>query len=216
MSGTEIWLVRHGETAWNADGRWQGHTDTELSPAGLKQARRLAERLRGQGFAAVYTSDLRRAAQTAVTVAAALAGRPPVVEDARLREIHVGEMAGLTTAEGVARGIFRRPMAFDEPFPGGESRAAQVGRVTDALREVAERHRNGRVLAVGHGGTVGAGLSGLLGIDEETYQGVFGRLANVSITRLRQNEDGSWRVLVFNDTAHLEGAAVASRSEPVF
>ncbi|SHI45660.1 Histidine phosphatase superfamily (branch 1) [Desulfofundulus thermosubterraneus DSM 16057] len=92
-----IYLVRHGETIWNAELRFQGHSDTALSPRGLEQARALARRLRGENFSAFYASDLQRALNTARILA-----EPhglPVVPLKALREINFGAWEGLTVAE---------------------------------------------------------------------------------------------------------------------
>ena len=98
---TTLILVRHGETDWNRDGRWQGHADRSLNDRGREQSRALADALAGEDVAAVYASDLSRARETAEIVAARL-GRPVGV-DARLREVDVGGWSGLTMAEIEAR-----------------------------------------------------------------------------------------------------------------
>ena len=98
---TRILLARHGETDWNRIGRWQGHADPPLNEAGREQAAALAERLAGDGIAAIYSSDLRRASATARTVGKQLG--LAVVEDPALREIDVGSWSGLTRAEVAER-----------------------------------------------------------------------------------------------------------------
>jgi len=92
---TELLLVRHGETDWNAAGRLQGHTDRPLSDYGREQARRLAEELVGEEFDAIYASDLARARETAEIVGAQL--DLPVVLDPDLREKNWGTWEGLTS-----------------------------------------------------------------------------------------------------------------------
>ena len=94
---TTILLVRHGETDWNLERRWQGHIDRPLNDVGRAQARALADRLDSEPFAAVYSSDLARARETAEIVAAAHG--LPVHLDPRLREADVGEWSGLTADE---------------------------------------------------------------------------------------------------------------------
>jgi probable phosphoglycerate mutase len=206
LSNRELWLVRHGETEWNAGGRWQGHADVELSHAGREQAQRLAARLAGEDFTAVYSSDLVRASETARAVALRLADRLPVRLEPRLREIDVGRMSGLTTAEGLEQGINARGLAYDEPWPGGESRKQLVDRVAEALAVLTARHPEGRLLLFGHGGTIGAALMTLLGLSNDEFHRVFGRIGNTSVSRLAPDRGGLWRATVFNDTAHLEGA----------
>src|SRR5580765_6857553 len=94
-------LVRHAESTWNAEGRWQGHADPPLSDAGRAQAEALAEDLAGERFDAVYTSDLARAAQTAEIIARRFG--LPAVSDPALREVDVGSWSGLTREEVAAR-----------------------------------------------------------------------------------------------------------------
>ena len=142
---TELLLVRHGETDWNREGRWQGHADPPLNDAGRAQARALGKTLANERVDAIYTSDLRRAAETAEILGAAL-GRP-VTSDPDLREIDVGSWSGLTRDE-VAE---RYP---DWDAHDGESRDALQARVVGAVRRIARRHPGGRVLIVTHGGSI--------------------------------------------------------------
>jgi broad specificity phosphatase PhoE len=94
---TRILLARHGETEWNRLGRWQGHADPPLNDLGRRQAEILAEQLAGDTVSAVYSSDLRRARETARIVAERIG--LPVTEDSALREIDVGSWSGLTRDE---------------------------------------------------------------------------------------------------------------------
>jgi len=145
---TELLLVRHGETDWNAERRWQGHADPPLNERGRAQARELAERLTGERIDALYTSDLCRARQTADEVAARLGLDPVPVAD--LREVDVGEWSGLTHAEIEARW----PGA--ERWQVGETPDAMAERVVAAVRRIADAHPGGRVLIVSHGGPIRA------------------------------------------------------------
>ena len=144
---TTILLARHGETDWNRTGRFQGHADPPLNDAGRAQARELADRLRDTPFDAVYTSDLRRAHQTAEIVAASHG--VPVVADPGLREVDIGSWSGLTRAE------------VEQRFPGaehhdGESRADHLARVLATVERIARAHPDGRILIVSHGGSLRA------------------------------------------------------------
>jgi broad specificity phosphatase PhoE len=150
---TTLILVRHGETDWNAQQRWQGHSDTQLNDAGREQARRLAEGL--DRVDALYSSDLARARETAEIFAESIGLE--VRFDERLRERGFGAWEGLTTEEiessfpdeqrrwlaGLGAGA---PDA--EPF---ESFAARVGSFVD---DVGRRHVDEEVLVVAHGGTI--------------------------------------------------------------
>lgn len=152
---TRILLARHGETDWNRIGRWQGHADPPLNEAGRSQAAELAERLAGDGIAAVYSSDLKRASETARVVAARLG--LDVVEDAGLREIDVGSWSGLTRAEVEQR----FPEGYARWLGGeighdGETREQLTARVVDAVERIAATHPDGTVLVVTHGGSIRA------------------------------------------------------------
>jgi broad specificity phosphatase PhoE len=149
MASTRMLVVRHGQSVWNAEGRWQGHADPPLSALGVLQAKSAAAAL--GALDAIVASDLTRAIQTAGTIAGEL-GFGPVETDARLREVDAGEWTGLTRDEiEVAWPGFlaehRRPPAF-------ESWEHVAGRAAQALRDLARRHPGGEVLVVSHSGVV--------------------------------------------------------------
>jgi probable phosphoglycerate mutase len=149
-AGTGLLLVRHGQSTWNAEGRWQGHADPPLSETGLRQARAAAPAL--AGFDAVWCSDLVRARQTAEGC-----GPPEVAvdEDPGLRERDVGSWTGLTRDEIEARwpgwiADGRRP-------DGWEDDAVVAGRAWAALRSIAATLGAGRrAVVVSHGGVIRA------------------------------------------------------------
>jgi broad specificity phosphatase PhoE len=137
---TELLLVRHGETDWNAEGRLQGHTDRPLNEYGRRQAKELADRLASERVDAIYASDLSRATETAEIVGERLG--LAVVIDPALREKHWGTWEGLTGDE-------RAAVEFV-----GESTAAHRDRVMGAVRRIVERHPDQRVVVVTHGGSL--------------------------------------------------------------
>jgi len=152
---TKILLARHGETDWNRIGRWQGHADLPLNDAGRGQAVELAERLAGDGIAAIYTSDLMRASQTARVVADRLG--LAVIEDAGLREIDVGSWSGFTRAEVEQR----FPEGYGRWLDGeighdGETREELTERVVGAVERIAAAHPDDTILVVTHGGAIRA------------------------------------------------------------
>jgi broad specificity phosphatase PhoE len=152
---TTILLVRHGETDWNAERRWQGHADRPLNDVGRRQTRALAARL-DDDVDAVYSSDLARARETAEILGERLG--LPVRLDARLREVDVGEWSGLTTAEVEERypeGLDRR-RAGGTGWERGETHEQMGERVLEALHEIAAAHPEGSVLVVTHGGAMRA------------------------------------------------------------
>ena len=144
---TTLLLARHGETDWNRESRWQGWADPPLNETGREQARALRDQLRETPFDAVYSSDLRRAHETAEIVAAP--HDVPVFADPGLREIDVGSWSGLTHAE------------IEERFPGaerpdGETREQHLARVLAAVERIARSHFGERLLLVTHGGSMRA------------------------------------------------------------
>jgi broad specificity phosphatase PhoE len=150
-------LVRHGETDWNRERRWQGHADRPLNEAGRAQARELADRLAADHPpAAIHSSDLVRARETAEIVADRLG--LPVRVDARLREVDVGEWSGLTLAEVEERypeGL-RRRLEGGPGWERGETYEAMGERVLEALHEIAAEAHDGGALVVTHGGAMRA------------------------------------------------------------
>lgn len=157
-----ILLARHGETAWNAVGKLQGHTDIELNDAGRAQARALAAELAGAGITAVWTSDLARARQTGEIVAAALGLGAPTVEP-ELRERRFGVFEGLTRAECATQHpeAWHAWISQSTAPPGGEARELATARLTRALLRIAEG--GGTTLAISHGGVMRLWLKELLG-----------------------------------------------------
>jgi broad specificity phosphatase PhoE len=137
---TTLLLVRHGETDWNASGLLQGHSDQPLNDFGRRQARELADRLEGDGVAAVYASDLSRAKETAEIVGAKLG--LPVVVDSDLRERNWGNWEGLTPSE-------RDAIEFV-----GESPEEHRERTMAAISRIVQRHPDQAVVVVTHGGSL--------------------------------------------------------------
>lgn len=154
----EFLLIRHAESQWNAEGRWQGQADPPLSERGREQARTLAAALEPQPIAALLCSDLARARETAEIVGVQLGLRPD--PDPRLRELDVGEWSGLTRPEIVdqAPETLER---FEAGEPGvrpggGESRREIRRRVRSAMQEIAARFDGKRVAVVTHLGVIRA------------------------------------------------------------
>ena len=134
----------HSTSVDNERGVATGWNQGELSETGREQARRLGERRRDDGVAVVFTSDLRRAVETAEL---AFAGSPiPVLQDARLRECNYGSLNGMPRARLEAE----RQLRLETPFPGGESWREAVERVAGFLRELTESRDGERVLVIGH------------------------------------------------------------------
>ncbi|MGH7572794.1 MAG: histidine phosphatase family protein [Gemmatimonadota bacterium] len=162
---TRFLLVRHGETEYNREGRWQGAgSDPPLNPEGRRQARELARRLAGRPVAALYTSPQRRARETAAILGGTLGLDPEPVPE--LREIHHGEWEGKTQAE-VVRGWPDEYRAYQAdplhtPRPGGETYEELGDRLWPALKLLADHHRDQEIVCVTHGGPVRLVLSRVL------------------------------------------------------
>ncbi|MEZ0347674.1 MAG: histidine phosphatase family protein [Thermus sp.] len=195
----ELWLIRHGETEWNVKKRFQGHLDVPLSPVGIGQAFRLAQRLARSRlpFDGLFSSDLRRARETAEPLAAVLG--LPLQTTPLLREIDVGELAGLARDEAEARFPDFMQRAQEDPWhtprPGGESMADLAQRLLVFLETLPP----GRHLLVTHGGVIRAALKLTLDLEGHAWRRV--HIPNTSITRIQlPNRE----VLSVSDVAHLE------------
>ena len=153
---TTILLARHGETDWNREGRFQGWADPPLNATGRAQAVDLSVQLMAEELAAVYSSPLRRAYETAEVVAASR-GLEPVTVDA-LREVDVGSWSGLSRAEIEQRfpEQYARWLDYGQGWEDGETYEQMVDRVVGALQELAEARNGERILAVTHGGPMRA------------------------------------------------------------
>jgi broad specificity phosphatase PhoE len=189
---TIVLLARHGETDWNRDQRWQGHADPGLNAHGRLQAEKLALRLAKVELAAIYSSDLLRARETAEVVAR---GRGLEVNpEPGLREIDVGEWSGLTMDEierNFAEG-FARHAAGGDGWVRGESHAAMSERVVAAVSRIAAAHAGAQVLCVLHGGAIRALLAHAAGVDLPGYRLSNPGPVNGSVARIAV-EAGSFR-----------------------
>jgi probable phosphoglycerate mutase len=209
-SATTLLLVRHGETAWNAEGRIQGQLDIPLSARGMWQAARLAERLMCERVDAVVSSDLARAALTAQPVASAL-GLPTQFEP-RLRERHFGRFQGHTLDEISAAWPeqFHRWRERDPSWaiPDGESGQQFIARVIEALGELAAIHRGGTVAVFAHGGTLDIAYRHARAMRWDAPREHL--MLNASINRMRaqQVDEATLRLTIdlWGDVAHLDSA----------
>ena len=239
---TEFWVVRHGESTWNVLGRYQGQADVPLSLEGRLQAAMLAERLTGQPFDAVYSSDLSRALETARIVTERLtlplftgaqlagmqvggaplpnpgaSGPPPVQLDPSLREIDVGLLSGKDTPQlRLEHADYLEALRADPwatPRPGGESMKDLYARSGASFHEMRQRHPGGRVLVFTHGGVVRVAVGlALGGVVHEAWARL--SVTNTSVTRILLTAAGG-TLLGFNDSAHLESLNEATEADDV-
>jgi uncharacterized phosphatase len=155
---TTICLVRHGETDWNRNNRYQGWADTPLNATGLAQAKLVAQVIAGESWDAIVSSPLARAFQTAQAIADASPELGHIEQDPDLRERGYGEAEGLTLAEREAR--------WEGPgWPGLEPWEVMAQRANAALERIARRYAGKRVLVVSHGGLMNAVLTSISGGD---------------------------------------------------
>ena len=197
-----IFIVRHGETALNREGRLQGRIDLELSERGGEQVTRVSQRFAPDLVARIYTSPLRRAQQTAAAIAE-VSGAGVEVDD-RLLELDYGEWDGKPLSE------MRTPRGelwFADPTfapPGGESLVDVTARVEAFCRDRLRPDGGERIVAVSHVSPIKAAVIWALGVDERATLRMQLGLASISTIGARAN--GGPYLVSFNDCAHLERA----------
>ncbi|HEX3255661.1 MAG TPA: histidine phosphatase family protein, partial [Gaiellaceae bacterium] len=167
---TTVYLARHGESDWNVERRWQGHADRPLTDRGREQARDLAARLADLELDAVYSSDLRRAWETAEPVAASHGLE--VIRLPELREVDVGSWCGLTRDECAERfpDAFARWRDGGSGWEDGESYEEMGERIVAVVQRLAADHPDGSILVVSHGGPIRAVHAAVLGVDIATHR----------------------------------------------
>ena len=217
--GIFITLARHGETADNAAGIFQGQAGSGLNRLGRAQATRLAERMRRSPPSAIVASDLERAAETARYVSEACG--VPVELDPGLREVDVGAWTGKSYDEVAA--LYPEEWAaweagIDVRRGGGETYGELAVRVGAAIDRIAARHASGsgrasgRILVVSHGGAIKSWIAKLLGVSPEGLRALAG-VANAALTVVERDLRGRHRLHSWNDAAHLEGLVVDEHSD---
>ena len=191
-------LIRHGQTAWNRRRRYAGSTDVGLSPVGRMQARKLRQRLEKENIRKIFTSDLRRAAQTAALVFK----NRRIEETSDFREIHFGCFEGHTPREILkTHGALYRKWLKDPSsvtIPGAESLSDFRSRIQRVFKKIASRYSEKTVAVVCHGGVISAFLTSVV----ETKDFWKWIPDSASITAV-EYERGRFKALLFNDTAHL-------------
>ena len=200
---TRLLLVRHAETQWNREGRYQGQQDSLVTPEGLAQAEAIAGRLRALRVDALYTSDLGRCITTARYIERSTGVAMKV--DARLRERHHGIFEGLTKAEvkqsypDVYR-QYKAPDGANYILPGGESRLQVLERACAVMQDVADRHPHEQVVVVGHTGFLYIYLSHLLGVPPDVRNTFVIRNCSLSVLSVAGVR---WRLETLGDVCHL-------------
>ncbi len=172
-----LYLMRHGETDWNRERRWQAQLDVPLNATGRRQAEELGDLLAGVPLVAIYTSDLGRARETATILAGRLAQPVPVHPEPRLRELHAGLLAGRTLDEMRVLHPDWWKSDQEDPIttrpPGGETFLELTERVVAAADDIAARHPGRPVGVVSHGGPLKAVLRHILGFPGDRLDALF-------------------------------------------
>ncbi|MDX6618497.1 MAG: hypothetical protein QOK36_883 [Gaiellales bacterium] len=196
-------LVRHGETAWNAEHRWQGHYEASLSANGRTQAEALAIRIAHEKPGALYSSDLPRARETAEQIARQTGLEPSY--DQRWREVDVGEWVGLAPEEVEERHPegFARWLSGGTGWEHGESYPQMAERGLAAAREVVVAHHGSSapVVCVTHGGVIRSLVMHVLGMHPSARR-LLATGPTATITAIDATAP-AWRLRSFNDAGHL-------------
>jgi len=206
MPVTKLYLVRHGQSAGNAEGRFGGHSPTPLSELGKRQAEITAQALAKEHINVIYSSDLFRAVETAQPLADALGLK--VNKTSAFRERNIGVLEGLTFDE--SKEAFPRDYYalvnrhVHHVITKGESYRHLLRRATGALREILRIHRGERVVIFSHTGAICFLTLHLIGaINRKTTQTPWLVTSNCGINRFEIRGRNNVRVLALNDTRHL-------------
>jgi broad specificity phosphatase PhoE len=206
VTATKLFLVRHGQSAGNAEGRFGGHSATPLSDLGFEQARVTADALAKENVSAIYSSDLLRAVQTAEPLSKLLG--IPIVTNAAFRERNVGVLEGLTFDESKQEypsdyyALVNRNI--HHVITRGESYSDLLDRIKGELRQILSNHRGERIAVFTHTGALCFMTLHLLGaIHRETKQTPWIITSNCGINRFEIRGPRNIRVLALNDTRHL-------------
>ncbi|MEC8435902.1 MAG: histidine phosphatase family protein [SAR324 cluster bacterium] len=199
---TRLLLIRHAQTEWNIQRRFQGHGDSPITEEGQEQLQRLKSRLAGLEFDVVYSSDLRRTMETSKM----LSGKQRV-EEPRLRERGVGILEGLNLEQIMAEHAeaFRafRSGDKDHQIEGGESLQIALNRAWTFLEEMPEKHPGAELVAVSHAGLIRLICKKILGLALDAPN--FFQIPNTSLTQLVFSpKDRSWSLECLADTTHLQ------------
>lgn len=206
MAITRLYLIRHGQSAGNAEGRFGGHGATPLSALGMKQAEMTAKALVKENITAIYSSDLLRAVKTAEYLADL--AQLDINATPAFRERHVGVLEGLTFDESKERypddyyALVKRNV--NHVIKNGESYRQLLKRATTELWNIVRENEGGRITIFSHTGAICFMTLYLMGaIRRDTKQTPWLVTANCGINRFEIRNRKNIRVLAINDTRHL-------------
>ena len=206
MPVTRLYLIRHGQSAGNAEGRFGGHSPTPLSELGIQQAKLTGQALAKEKIQTIYSSDLLRTVQTAEQLAKLL--NLPIIQTPAFRERHVGVLEGLTFDE--SKQAFPKDYYalvnrnVNHVITKGESYGHLLRRATAALREIFHVHQGEKIAVFSHTGAICFMTLYLLGaINHRTKTTPWLVTSNCGINRFEIRGRNNIRVLAINDTRHL-------------
>ncbi|WP_422445233.1 alpha-ribazole phosphatase [Thermoanaerobacterium sp. DL9XJH110] len=205
---SRFFIVRHGETMWNKEFKYQGQSDVPLNDTGRFQARKLSERLKKEKIDVIYSSDLQRAMETAEIIARPhCLGVQPVKE---MRELCFGIWEGLTFNEIERKWPDELEKWRRDPFhtkpPGGENLSELLFRTSNFIKKIARNHVDKRILIVTHAGPVRALLASILNLKDDFFWKF--KISNASLTVIEYdgmadlNESNAF-IITVNETYHL-------------
>ena len=200
---TEIFLVRHGETVWNTRKLIQGQLDSPLTDNGIHQSNLLSKRMKKINPDIIYTSDLKRAIDTANIINQHI--DKDIVEISGIRERHWGVFQGASWPK--IKSFFPNQYKYyrndsrNYVIPNGESYKQVTKRTIESLVDIIENHKNQKIVIVTHGGVISPLIRDLLNIPYEMYRKFV--ISNTSITKLIYNDFG-FSIVSLGDIAHLE------------
>ncbi|MEA4973298.1 Phosphoserine phosphatase 1 [bioreactor metagenome] len=196
-----LYFMRHGETVWNTERRYQGMTDIELSAEGIKQAECVTERFKNIRIDKIYSSPLKRAMLTAKPIAENK-GLEIITEDA-FREIHFGEWEGKTVPDLTEKygdsyiNFIREPHNYG--FPGEENIDNVIKRIKPSIDRIIE-NEDGNVLIISHGGIIRLMIMYIMGLDNSWFTKMWINNTGISIIEIKKDRR---LMLTVNDSAHL-------------
>ena len=211
MAVKRVIFIRPGETDWNRDLRYQGWVAIPLNSYGKRQAQRLANYIRNIGVGALYTSDLKRATETADLLAEKLGSAP--IADQRLRERDIGVWQGLTQQEMQLWYPAEYAQFVGDPdgyrVPEGESRKDVRERILAAFNEYLVADKGETIAILSHSTAINALLA-------EIIPGIkFGSVdvSNTSVTTIKRDDNNVWQLVTADDITHLEGMSAQKVQE---
>ena len=196
-----LYMMRHGETVWNTERRYQGMTDIELSQTGIKQAECAAKRFENIEIDKIYCSPLKRAMATAKPIAEAK--KLDIIPEENFREIYFGEWEGMTVPELKAKygdtymNFIKNPHLYD--FPGEGNISNVINRLKPSLDRIIE-NESGNILIVSHGGIIRLMIMYIMGLDNSWFTKMWINKTAISIIEIK---DDRRLMLTVNDSAHL-------------